>query len=107
VTAGTVTPADVSQAATNCDNTAETLQSQLNSLQSYVEDLESQWHGIASNTFSDLMTDYKIYADMLESALRDIAAGLRGNYVNYSTSEETNIANLKQVNGELPGANFA
>jgi len=101
-----VGPEDLAQSATNCDNTAEELGTQLNALKAWVEDLETQWLGIASQTFSALMNDYQIYSTMLQNALTDIGSGLRGNYVNYTGAEQTNISNLQKVNGELPGANF-
>lgn len=102
-----VTPAEISTAAANCDSTATELAAQLDSLRQYVMGLEAEWQGIAAQTFTSLMADYQIYSTMLHNALTDIASGLRGNYVNYTDSEDTNIANLQQVGGEIPGANFA
>jgi WXG100 family type VII secretion target len=99
-----VLPADVAAAAQNCDSTAQEVYVQLQALKSYVMDLESQWLGVASQTFNNLMTDWDIYANMLNQALTGIGDGLRGNWTNYTTSEETAISNLKQVNGSLPSA---
>lgn len=100
-------PGDISAAAVNCDTTASELGQQLDALKSWVMDLEGQWLGIASQTFSALMNDYQVYSNMLQNALTDIGSGLRGNYVNYTDAEQTNINNLQNVNGELPGANFS
>ena len=102
-----VTPEDVQTAAANCASTAAQLDTELTALKSYVMDLEAQWQGIASQTFSALMADYTLYSQMLENALIDIGQGLTGNYVNYSDAEQTNISSLQTVHGDLPGANFA
>jgi WXG100 family type VII secretion target len=103
----TVTPADVIAAANSARNTAANIAEQLGALKSYVVSLEAEWKGIAAGTFSALMADYDIYAQMLNQALTGISDGLNGNYVNYSESEQQNINNLQAVNGVLPGANFA
>jgi WXG100 family type VII secretion target len=102
-----VTPADVSAAANSASNTAANIAEQLSALKSYVVSLEGQWRGIAAGTFSSLMADYDLYAQMLNQALTGIASGLNGNYVNYSDSEQQNINNLQTINGAIPGANFA
>jgi WXG100 family type VII secretion target len=101
-----VTPDYIAAAAKSADMTADSITQQLNSLKSYVAALEEQWKGIAAGAFTSLMADYDIYAQMLNQALTDIASGLRGNYVNYTQSEEQNIANLQAVNGSIPGGNF-
>jgi WXG100 family type VII secretion target len=103
----TVTPTDVIAAANSARNTAANITEQLGALKSYVVSLEAEWKGIAAGTFSALMADYDIYAQMLNQALTGISDGLNGNYVNYSESEQQNINNLQAVNGVLPGANFA
>jgi hypothetical protein len=41
---------------------------------------------------------------MLNQALTGIGDGLRGNWVNYTASEESAVGNLRAVNGSLPGA---
>jgi len=101
-----VTPDEIATAASSCDSTSANLSEQLSTLKQYVGNLEADWKGIASTTFSSLMADYQIYSTMLHDALTDIASGLRGNYVNYTDSEQTNINNLQEVGGQLPGANF-
>ena len=63
------------------------------------------WQGSAHNAFDTLMNDYDIYARMLHDALTDIASGLRGNYVNYADSEQTNLNNIVTV--DLPAPKFA
>ncbi len=52
------------------------------------------------------MINYDTFSRMLDNALRDIGSGLRGNYVNYTTAEEQNIAQLVAINGDIPGANL-
>jgi WXG100 family type VII secretion target len=99
-----VTPEYVANAAASCDSTAAQLQAQLASLKSYVMNLQASWRGIASDTFQILMTDYDIFAQILNNALINIAHGLRGNYVNYEDTEQQNINNLQGINGDIPGA---
>jgi WXG100 family type VII secretion target len=103
----TVTPADILAASNSASRTAENIAEQLGGLKSYVSALEAQWQGIAASQFVMLMDDYDIYSQMLNQALTGIASGLQGNYVNYSESEQQNIRNLQDVNGAIPGANFA
>jgi WXG100 family type VII secretion target len=102
----TVTPQYIAAAAQSADTTAENIGQQLAALKSYVVSLEGQWKGIAAGTFSALMTDYDIYARMLNQALTGIGSCLQGSYVNYSSSEEQNISHLQTVNGLIPGGNF-
>ncbi len=99
-----VTPEYITNAAANCDATAGEIQAQLATLKSYVINLESMYHGVAATTFQSLMQDYDAYGRMLNSALTDIASGLRGTYVNYTDTENRNIANLMPINGDIPGA---
>jgi WXG100 family type VII secretion target len=99
-----VTPEEVANGATSCDRTATEIQGQLATLKSYVVNLEAIYHGVAATTFQALMTDYDIYANMLHNALVDIGSGLRGNYVNYTDTENQNINNLLPIHGDIPGA---
>jgi WXG100 family type VII secretion target len=98
-----VTPAEIQTAAQQCNTTAQEVQGQLGALKAYVMNLETEWLGVASQTFNALMTDWDIYASMLNQALIGISNGLNGNWANYTDSESRNIANLQQVNGALPG----
>jgi WXG100 family type VII secretion target len=102
----TVTPEYVQTAATSCDNTANEIQAQLGTLRNYVVGLEGAYQGVAANTFQALMADYDNFAKMLHNALVDIGSGLRGNYVNYTESESQNVANLRPIQGDIPGANL-
>jgi len=99
-----VTPEYVSAAAGNCNTTATNIDHALATLKLYVIGLQSVWHGVASSTFGDLMTDYDIYGRMLHDALVDIGSGLQGNFVNYEATEDANIRSLVSVNGAIPGA---
>lgn len=101
-----VTPADIAAAATAASNSASEIADQLAAIKSYVVSFEGAWQGMAAATFQTLMADYDTFAQMLNNALTDIASGLRGNYVNYTSAEQQNIGNLQQVNGAIPGANF-
>ena len=97
-----VTPEYLSNAATSTDNTAAEIDAILGQIRAYVVNLEASWQGIAFNTFQTLMAEYDIYAKMLHDSLTDIASGLRGNYVNYTASEQTNISNLQSLDAALP-----
>ncbi|MEU5785822.1 WXG100 family type VII secretion target [Micromonospora lupini] len=99
-----VTPQMVTDAAASCDSTNAEIDAELAALRSFVVNLQSQWHGVASDQFNALMTDFDIYGKMLHSALSDIASGLRGNAVNYVDTEISNINSLVAVNGDIPGA---
>jgi WXG100 family type VII secretion target len=101
-----VTPEYVANAASNCVTTAGEIQAQLATLRSYVVNLEATYHGVAATTFQSLMHDYDTFGTMLHNALVDIGSGLRGNYVNYTDSENQNIANLVPISGDIPGANL-
>ena len=97
-----VTPEYLAQAASSTDNTSAELDAILAQIRAYVVNLEASWQGIAQQTFQTLMSEYDVYAKMLHDSLVDIAAGLRGNYVNYTESEQANITNLKSLDASLP-----
>jgi WXG100 family type VII secretion target len=97
-----VTPEYLSTAATSTDNTAAEIDIVLGQIRAYVVNLEASWQGVAHQTFQTLMAEYDVYAKMLRESLADISAGLRGNYVNYTQSEQANINNLKSLDASLP-----
>ncbi|MBY8886966.1 WXG100 family type VII secretion target [Streptomyces sp. PTM05] len=101
-----VTPEMISTAATSCDTTAADVDSKLGELKTYVTNLENVWQGIAQNTFQEMMVEYQTYAQMLHNALTDIAQGLRGNYVNYTDSENANLTTIHNVQSQLSAANL-
>ncbi len=101
-----VTPDDLSAAATYVDGRASDINAKIQSLGTYVAGLSEYWQGPAQQAFETLMADYHIYADMLNNALTDIASGLRGNYVNYQTTEQTNLANIVRVDLPAPNVNL-
>jgi WXG100 family type VII secretion target len=100
------TPQYISDAAAACKSTAGTIQEQLASLQSYIVNMENWWHGIASTTFQELMTEYSTYSAMLYNALTDIGSGLSGNYVNYTDTEQANISTITSIQAALSSTNF-
>jgi WXG100 family type VII secretion target len=106
-----VTPEYLANAASNCTSTAAQIDAILTQIKTYVVNLEGVWQGIAQDQFQALMTDFDTFSRMMHDALTGIASGLHGNYVNYTESEQTNINNLVQVNGQIPGggklANFS
>jgi WXG100 family type VII secretion target len=97
-----VTPEYLANAATSTTNTAGEIDVILGQIRSYVVGLEASWQGLAQQTFQTLMMEYDTYAKMLHDSLTDIAAGLHGNYVNYTESEQTNINNIKGLDSALP-----
>ncbi|MCO6004194.1 WXG100 family type VII secretion target [Actinoallomurus purpureus] len=100
-----VTPEYLANAATSTDHTAAEIDVILTQIRAYVVNLEASWRGVAYNTFQTLMAEYDIYAKMLHDSLTGIASGLRGNYVNYTESEQTNINNLRSLDAGLPKGN--
>jgi WXG100 family type VII secretion target len=98
-----VTPQYISEAAGQCNTTADELSARLDALKRWVIDLQQRWKGVASDQFSRLMTDYDIFAKMLHNSLVDIGSGLQGNFVNYTDTENANLAGLVNVNGSIPG----
>lgn len=102
-----VTPEYVSQAATSCNSTATEIQEQLATLKSYIVQMEGWWHGIASSTFQDLMTEYSTHSAKLYQALTDIGTGLTGNHANYTENENANIKTIGSIQTQLSGTNFS
>ncbi|GIJ49553.1 hypothetical protein Val02_64390 [Virgisporangium aliadipatigenens] len=98
-----LTPDIVSTGAAACDTTAQNVAEQLGQLKAYVQGVQEKYHGVASETFGVLMTDFDIYAGMLNLALSGIGSGLRGNYINYTMAEESAIKNLVGIDGDIPG----
>ena len=92
-----VTPEYLATAASQAKTTAADIDTTLTQIRAFVRNLEASWKGIAQQTFDTLMAEYDIYAKMLHDSLVDIAAGLRGNYVNYRDSEQANVTNLKSL----------
>ncbi|MFB9831713.1 WXG100 family type VII secretion target [Actinoallomurus acaciae] len=97
-----VTPEYLSNAASSTDSTASEIDAVLAQIRAYVVNLEASWQGVAYNTFQTLMAEYDTYARMLHESLVDIASGLRGNYVNYTESEQANVTNLRSLDADLP-----
>lgn len=99
-----LTPELIKKASTDSYATADQVWQQLAVLRNYVLELEQTWHGVAQDTFQQLMNDWDVYARMMNDALRDIGQGLDGNYVNYIDTEQENIRNLQPVSGHpMPG----
>jgi WXG100 family type VII secretion target len=97
-----VTPQELANAVNHTHSTAVEIQTILAHIRGWVEGLGASWQGVAQQTFQTLMAEYDIYAKMLHESLVDIEAGLRGNYVNYTESEQTNVTNLKSLDATLP-----
>lgn len=102
-----VTPEYLTSAAAACQSTADQIQEELSSLQTYITNLEDWWQGIASTTFQELMVKYQTCSKMLHDALTDIGSGLSGNYVNYADNEQANITTLNSIDSSLSTANLS
>jgi WXG100 family type VII secretion target len=102
-----VTPEYIAQAAASCKTIAGTVQEELASLQTYIQNMEAYWQGIASTTFQDLMTEYSTFSAMLCNALTDIGSGLEGNYVNYQGTEQANIKTITAIQSALSTVHFS
>lgn len=96
-----VTPQYVATAATECDTTAQDVQTQLGLLRTYVETLGATWLGVTAAQFAEMMNNFQVYSIALHDALVDIGQGLRGNYVNYVNSEADNLRNLVGIDGNI------
>ncbi|MEU4657754.1 WXG100 family type VII secretion target [Streptomyces sp. NPDC023723] len=96
------TPAELKQKAGDIRTTQANVQTELDSLKSYVVNLEAVWGGIAATTFQQLMREWDVHAAHLQQALLAIATGLDGTAGNYMDSEQANLTNLAGVN--LPPA---
>ncbi|GLZ01020.1 WXG100 family type VII secretion target [Actinoplanes sp. NBRC 103695] len=99
-----VTPEMVTAAAGSCDTTAQQIDGELAALKTYVENLHTIWGGVSADQWAILMADFDVFGRMLHNSLTDIGQGLRGNAVNYVDTELANIAQLKAVDGDIPGA---
>ncbi|MFI8527560.1 WXG100 family type VII secretion target [Promicromonospora sukumoe] len=97
-----VTPEYIQNAATSTDATAQEIDMILGQIRVYVASLESSWQGMAHTTFQTLMSEYDIYARMLHESLTGMASGLRGNYINYTETEQRNVENLRALDESLP-----
>jgi WXG100 family type VII secretion target len=97
-----VTPEYVQNAAISTEATAQEIDLILGQIRAYVTSLESSWQGMAHTTFQTLMSEYDVYARMLHDSLTGMASGLRGNYANYTETEQRNIENLRALDATLP-----
>jgi WXG100 family type VII secretion target len=106
-----VTPDALMQASADCSNTNVEIQTQLQALKAYVVSLEPAWQGSAAIAFNELMIDFDVNANLLNTALSDMSNALVVNAQNYSDSDGTNAKNMLVINGELggsvPPANFS
>ncbi|MFB7504398.1 MULTISPECIES: WXG100 family type VII secretion target [Streptomyces] len=93
-----VTAHDLDTAAAECRSVEETVREQLNGLKSYVQSMEDDWRGIASQQFQILMHEYDANAAMLEQALTAIAGGLDGTSHNYVDAEAAAVAAVSSIN---------
>jgi WXG100 family type VII secretion target len=100
------TPEQLMTAATSCDSTAADVEAALGQLKAYVVQTEDWWHGIASDTFQELMQTYHTNSLQLHQALTEIAVRLRRSAANYSGGEQANVKSVTGILQSLPAANL-
>jgi WXG100 family type VII secretion target len=98
-----VTPQDITNAATSCNQTAETVSGQLATLKSYIVNLEAVWQGIAAGSFQELMQVYDACSARLTAALDEISSALTSTAFNYTTSEQDNVTSINNLESKLQG----
>ncbi|NMO54020.1 WXG100 family type VII secretion target [Actinoplanes sp. TBRC 11911] len=96
-----VTPGDLTQGGNDTTYSAESIQVKLAQLQAYVEQLNAEWKGNASEQWSTLMDEYNLHATRLRATLDNIGQNLHGNNNVVVTHEENNVSLL------VPGATTA
>ncbi|MGP4045987.1 WXG100 family type VII secretion target [Streptomyces sp. 2A115] len=93
-------PSDLSDAASACFTTAESVAERLDALRKYVVSLDDFWRGPAATQFGSLMADYDANAAKLHQALTAIAEGLSGTHGNYVDAETAASHNVSKI--QLP-----
>jgi WXG100 family type VII secretion target len=86
-----LTPSELAAARVDCANASESISAQIEALGRYVDELGTQWMGVAKDTFLTLMNEYHSHARNLESTLDQIAATLGSNHSNVVDAENLNI----------------
>ncbi|WP_432992163.1 WXG100 family type VII secretion target [Dactylosporangium sp. CA-233914] len=99
-----VTPQYLAAAAVDCEQTAQQVSEQLDTLKKYVTGLRVEWEGVAATSFEQLMANWDTYAQTLHSALVGIGGALRTNHYNYTDNEGVVDSNLLSIDGDLQPA---
>ncbi|MEU6205859.1 WXG100 family type VII secretion target, partial [Micromonospora musae] len=86
-----LTPSELAAARIDCANTAESISAQIEALGRYVDELGTEWMGVAKETFLTLMNEYHAHATSLENTLGQIAANLGASHENVIDAENLNI----------------
>ena len=102
----TVTAAELTNAATTCQNTNETIQAGIAQMQAYVANLMGSYQGTAAIALQALSDQWGQDAATLNTVLSEIAANLNSNAGNYTTNETTNQTNYNNLLSNLPPARF-
>jgi WXG100 family type VII secretion target len=97
-----LTPSELAAARVDCANTAESISSQIEALGRYVDELGTEWMGVAKETFLMLMNEYHAHATNLENTLQQIATNLGSNHENVIDTENLNIRMLTPPLGAGP-----
>ncbi|WP_372346722.1 WXG100 family type VII secretion target [Streptomyces sp. KL116D] len=93
-------PSDLTDAASSCATTAQSVAERLDALRKYVVSMEDFWRGPAATQFGALMADYDANAAKLHQALTAISEGLSGTHGNYVDAETAASHNVSRI--QLP-----
>lgn len=93
--------ATMGTSAAHVDEVNAQIQSQLTSLMSRLEPLQSQWRGEAATSFVVLKQQWNDNARKLNDALRAIGEALAQNRTNYSASDDANRQGFTGISSVL------
>jgi WXG100 family type VII secretion target len=98
----TVTPQDLLNAATNITNANETLQGQIQQVETLVNGLiDSGYKGPCANQLVSVAGEWNRDAVNLNTALSEIAGNLTNSANNYSGTENQNTINISSAGDPL------
>lgn len=99
-----VLPADLTQNQGETLNTAESIDAEMKTLRTYVDQLCTEWLGKGQEQFGVLMLEFDQHARNIEAALEQIADALRSNHDVVVDIEAHNVQTLTSTSGA--GANL-
>jgi WXG100 family type VII secretion target len=99
-----VTAQELLNAATNCNNTNEQIQTQIQQMQQLIVNLEAAYTGTAALQLQSVSQQWQVDSQQLNTVLGTISQGLQSNAANYVNNENTNTTNLAGVGANLPAA---
>jgi WXG100 family type VII secretion target len=87
-------PPELEMAGTTMNNTASTIDGQLNALKSQLVPLQDHWQGAAQQYYEELQAEWNVAADGLfgpDGVLGEIASALNLSWNNYCDCEWANV----------------